>query len=117
MIARDTTWTCGLGRVPEWDNSFVATSLLDLISYVKGKKFERGSYGEILEGTLGTRPVAIKRLHPILNQETVEGHIRDLQKRMRIVGESQKSSRCGILGCFQRSFRDRIDVPNVAEVP
>ena len=40
---------------------------------------------------------------------------------MRIVGESQKSSRCGILGSFQRrrqrSFSDGVDVPNVAEVP
>ena len=40
VIARDDTWACGVGRVPEWVNSFLASSLLDLISYVKGKKLE-----------------------------------------------------------------------------
>ena len=40
VIARDATWACELGRVPEWVNSFLATSLVDLISYVKGKKLD-----------------------------------------------------------------------------
>ena len=40
MMTRDDKWACEIGRVPEWVNSFLASSLLDLISYVKGKKLD-----------------------------------------------------------------------------
>ena len=31
----------------------------------KGREIGRGAYGDVLEGTLGTRPVAIKRIHQV----------------------------------------------------
>ena len=93
----------------------------------KGKEIGRGSYGEILEGTLGTRPVAIKRLHRIFldyaehNQEALEGILETFKRECELLEKAKSPHVVEFLGVFpeekKRSFSDGVDVPNVAQVP
>ena len=72
----------------------------------KGKGIGRGSYGEILEGTLGTKPVAIKRLHRIFrdyaehNQEALEGILLDFRRECELLEKAKSPHVVEFLGVF-----------------
>ena len=72
----------------------------------KGKEIGRGSYGEILEGTLGTRPVAIKRLHRIFrdyaehNQEALEDILLCFRRECELLEKAKSPHVVEFLGVF-----------------
>ena len=70
----------------------------------KGKEIGRGSYGEVLEGTLGTRPVAIERLHRIFrdyaehNQEVLEDILLSLKIECELLEKAKSPHVVEFLG-------------------
>ena len=85
-------------------NNCIFTPLTDQLH--KGKEIGRGSYGEILEGTLGTRPVAIKRLHRIFrdyaehNQETLEAILASFRRECELLEKARSPHIVEFFGVF-----------------
>ena len=71
-----------------------------------GKEIGRGSYGEILEGTLGTRPVAIKRLHRMLRdfaaqtQEALEAILGSFRRECELLEKARSPHIVEFFGVF-----------------
>ena len=72
----------------------------------KGKEIGRGAYGEVLEGTLGTRPVAIKRIHRILrdyaqcNQESLVKVLEDFRRECELLEKAKNPHIVEFIGVF-----------------
>ena len=72
----------------------------------KGRVIGGGAYGEVLEGTLGTRPVAIKRLHRIFrdyaehNQETLEDILLSFRRECELLEKAKSPHVVKFLGVF-----------------
>ena len=72
----------------------------------KGKEIGRGSYGEILDGTLGTRPVAIKRLHRIFRdyvryqQQALEATLETFRRECDLLEKAKSPHIVEFLGVY-----------------
>ena len=72
----------------------------------KGKEIGRGSYGDVIEGTLGTRPVAIKRIHQIFcdcaeqNRELLEDILVKFRNECDLLGRAKNPHIVEFIGIF-----------------
>ena len=72
----------------------------------KGKEIGRGSYGDVIEGTVGTRPVAIKRIHQIFrdcaeqNRELLEDILVNFRNECDLLERAKSPHIVEFIGVF-----------------
>ena len=75
---------------------------------IVGDRIGKGSYGEVFRGTLGSRPVAVKKIHEILieaareNKQTLEHIIEEFRRECDLIKEAKHPNVVEYIGVFNQ---------------
>ena len=75
---------------------------------IVGDRIGKGSYGEVFRGTLGSRPVAVKKIHDILieaareNRQTLEHVIEEFRRECDLMKEAKHPNVVEYIGVFNQ---------------